>query len=123
SFTKRSRGTVAKASRTRTSVMPRAASWSRTMASRRSSDPATTPVLPARGPVVVWQSARMPDDEVLDGLNPYDLMDAETARIDRYVAGLGPTELEAPSACAGWSVQGVVGHPGGGEGGKHARPD
>jgi uncharacterized protein (TIGR03083 family) len=52
----------------------------------------------------------MPDDKVLDGLDPYDLMDAEAARIDRYVAGLGPTELAAPSACAGWSVADVVGH-------------
>jgi uncharacterized protein (TIGR03083 family) len=52
----------------------------------------------------------MPDDKVLDGLDPYDLMDAEAARIDRYVTGLGPTELEAPSACAGWTVADVVGH-------------
>jgi uncharacterized protein (TIGR03083 family) len=52
----------------------------------------------------------MPDDKVLDGIDPYDLMDAETTRIDRYVAGLGPTELEAPSACAGWSVQDVMAH-------------
>jgi uncharacterized protein (TIGR03083 family) len=42
-------------------------------------------------------------------------MDSEAARIDRFVAGLGPTELEAPSACAGWSVQDVVAHLAGGE--------
>jgi len=62
----------------------------------------------------------MPDDTVLDGLDPYDLMDAEAARIDRYVGGLGPTELEAPSACAGWSVQDVVAHLAGGEEYNHA---
>jgi len=62
----------------------------------------------------------MPDDTVLDGLDPYDLMDVEAARIDRYVAGLGPTELEAPSACAGWSVQDVVAHLAAGEEYNHA---
>ena len=77
-------------------------------------------VLAARGWPAVWQSARMPDDTVLDGLDPYDLMDAEAARIDRYVAALGPTELEAPSACAGWSVQDVVAHLAAGEEYNHA---
>jgi uncharacterized protein (TIGR03083 family) len=64
---------------------------------------------------VVWQSARMPDDKVLDGLDPYDIMDTEAVRIDRFVVALGPTDLEAPSACAGWSVQDVVAHLAGGE--------
>jgi uncharacterized protein (TIGR03083 family) len=68
----------------------------------------------------MWQSARMPDDAVLDGLDPYDIMDAEAARIDRFVAGLGATELEAPSGCAGWSVQDVVAHLAGGEEYNHA---
>src|SRR5215207_2153627 len=100
--------------------MPRAWSCSRTMASRRSSEPTIGTVLPGRAPLAVWQSARMPDDKVLDGLDPYDLMDAEAARIDRYVAGLGPTELESPSACAGWSVKDVVGHLAAGEEYNHA---
>jgi uncharacterized protein (TIGR03083 family) len=65
----------------------------------------------------------MPDDKVLDGLDPYDLMDAEATRIDRYVAGLGPTDLEAPSACAGWSVQDVVAHLAAGEEYNHASLD
>jgi uncharacterized protein (TIGR03083 family) len=52
----------------------------------------------------------MPADNMLEGLNPYDLMDTEAARIDRYVATLGPAEQAAPSACAGWSVKDVVGH-------------
>ncbi len=57
----------------------------------------------------------MPDDAVLQGLDPYDVMDVEAARIDRYVSGLGPAELERPSACAGWSVQDVVAHLAAGE--------
>jgi uncharacterized protein (TIGR03083 family) len=52
----------------------------------------------------------MPDDAVLDGVDPYDAMDAESARIDHFVTGLGPDELAQPSACEGWSVKDVVGH-------------
>ena len=63
----------------------------------------------------MWQSARMPDDAVLEGFDPYDVMDAEAARIDRYVSGLDQAELDRPSACAGWSVQDVVGHLAAGE--------
>lgn len=57
----------------------------------------------------------MPDDAVLQGFDPYDVMDAEAARIDRHVSALGPAELDRPSACAGWSVKDLVGHLAGGE--------
>jgi uncharacterized protein (TIGR03083 family) len=62
----------------------------------------------------------MPDDAVLDGLDPYDLMDAEAARIDAVAGGFGAAELDRPSACAGWSVKDVVGHMAGGEEYNHA---
>jgi uncharacterized protein (TIGR03083 family) len=52
----------------------------------------------------------MPAENMLEGLDPYDLMDTEAARIDRYVSTLGPAEQAAPSACDGWTVKDVVGH-------------
>ena len=62
----------------------------------------------------------MPDDSVLSGLDPHDLMDAEAARIDAFVRGLDDSALAAPSACAGWSVQDVVAHLASGEEYNHA---
>jgi len=52
----------------------------------------------------------MPAENMLEGLDPYELMDAEAARIDRFVSTLGPAQQEAPSACEGWTVKDVVGH-------------
>jgi uncharacterized protein (TIGR03083 family) len=52
----------------------------------------------------------MPAESMLEGLDPYELMDAEAARIDRFVSTLGPSQQEAPSACEGWTVKDVVGH-------------
>jgi len=52
----------------------------------------------------------MTDDRDLDGLDPYDLMDTEAARLDRYLAGLDPTAWSRPSRCEGWSVRDVLAH-------------
>ncbi len=52
----------------------------------------------------------MVDDRDLRGLDPYDLMAAEVARLDRFFAGLGEAEWQAPSRCAGWSVRDVLAH-------------
>jgi len=52
----------------------------------------------------------MTDDRDLQGLDPYDLMDAEAARLDRYFSGLGAADWSRPSRCAGWSVRDVLAH-------------
>lgn len=52
----------------------------------------------------------MLDEQDLQGLDPYDLMAAEVARLDRFFAGLGEAEWQAPSRCAGWSVRDVLAH-------------
>jgi uncharacterized protein (TIGR03083 family) len=52
----------------------------------------------------------MVDDADLHGLDPYDLMDSEAARIDRFVGGLDDAAWTQPSRCAGWSVRDVVAH-------------
>lgn len=60
------------------------------------------------------------DTSDLDGLDPYDLLDEEAARIDAYLSTLtsradGTAELEGPSRCAGWSVGDVARHLAGDE--------
>jgi uncharacterized protein (TIGR03083 family) len=52
----------------------------------------------------------MTDDRDLQGLDPYDLMDAEAARLDRHFSGLGDADWVKPSRCAGWSVRDVLAH-------------
>jgi uncharacterized protein (TIGR03083 family) len=50
------------------------------------------------------------DDRDLRGLDPYDLMDTEAARLDRYFSGLSDKDWARPSRCAGWSVRDVLAH-------------
>jgi uncharacterized protein (TIGR03083 family) len=52
----------------------------------------------------------MTDDRDLDGLDPYDLMDTEAGRLDRYFAALDESGWSRPSRCAGWSVRDVLAH-------------
>jgi uncharacterized protein (TIGR03083 family) len=52
----------------------------------------------------------MTDDRDLEGLDPYDLMDTEAARLDRYFAGLDAAAWSRPSRCAGWSVRDLMAH-------------
>ena len=52
----------------------------------------------------------MPDDSVLADHNPYDLMDAEAARLDAWCSGLDGADWDQPTACEGWDVQDVVAH-------------
>ena len=52
----------------------------------------------------------MTDDRDLEGLNPYDLMDAEAGRLDRFFSGLDAGGWTRPSRCAGWSVRDVLAH-------------
>jgi uncharacterized protein (TIGR03083 family) len=52
----------------------------------------------------------MPDDAVLEGLDPYDLMDAEMARLDGYFTGLDASAWVRPSACSGWTTRDMLAH-------------
>ena len=52
----------------------------------------------------------MTDDRDLQNLDPYDLMDAEAARLDAYFSALGPADWAKPSRCEGWSVRDVLAH-------------
>ena len=52
----------------------------------------------------------MVDDADLQGLDPYDLMDAEAGRLDRFFVGLDAKDWSRPSRCAGWSVRDVLAH-------------
>ena len=52
----------------------------------------------------------MVDDKDLEGLDPYDLMAAEAARIDRYLSSLDDADWQMPSRCEGWSVRDVLAH-------------
>ncbi|ACY98984.1 MULTISPECIES: maleylpyruvate isomerase family mycothiol-dependent enzyme [Thermomonospora] len=46
----------------------------------------------------------------LKGLDPFDIFDAEAARLEAYFSGLTEQEWNRPSRCAGWSVRDVLGH-------------
>jgi len=52
----------------------------------------------------------MVDDADLQGLDPYDLMEAEAGRLDRFFVGLDDQAWSRPSRCAGWSVRDVLAH-------------
>lgn len=53
----------------------------------------------------------MPDeDAVLVGLDPYELLDAEAERIERYYAKIDAVTAVRPSRCRGWSVRDVLAH-------------
>jgi uncharacterized protein (TIGR03083 family) len=53
---------------------------------------------------------RMADDSELDGLDPFDLLDEEAARLDAYFSDLPASEWERPSRCVGWSIRDVLAH-------------
>jgi len=52
----------------------------------------------------------MVDDADLRGLDPYDLMEVEASRLDRFFAGLDTNDWARQSRCAGWSVRDVLAH-------------
>ncbi|MFS1300889.1 maleylpyruvate isomerase family mycothiol-dependent enzyme [Streptosporangium longisporum] len=56
----------------------------------------------------------------LEDLDPFDLFDAEAARLDRYFSGLGEEGWRRPSRAEGWSVRDVLGHLAGEELYNHA---
>jgi uncharacterized protein (TIGR03083 family) len=52
----------------------------------------------------------MVDDRDLEGLDPYALMAAESARLDSFFSRLNGDAWQQPSRCVGWSVRDVLAH-------------
>ena len=50
------------------------------------------------------------DPALLEGLDPYDLMDVEAARIDAHLSALAPEDWLRPSACDDWTVKELTAH-------------
>jgi uncharacterized protein (TIGR03083 family) len=52
------------------------------------------------------------DDSELTGLDPFDIFDAEAARLERFFDALGDEDptWSHPSRCPGWSVRDVLAH-------------
>jgi uncharacterized protein (TIGR03083 family) len=59
-------------------------------------------------------------EDLLKQWEPFDIFDAEAARLDRYFSGLDTEAWERPSRCAGWSVRDVLAHLAGEELYNHA---
>ncbi|WP_327087133.1 maleylpyruvate isomerase family mycothiol-dependent enzyme [Nonomuraea sp. NBC_01738] len=55
--------------------------------------------------------------------DPFDIFDAEAARLDAFFTGLGEQDWARPTRCAGWSVRDVLGHLAGEELYNHAALD
>jgi uncharacterized protein (TIGR03083 family) len=51
-----------------------------------------------------------PDDSELVGLDPYDLLEGEAARLERFFASLPDDGWARPTRCEGWSVRDVLAH-------------
>ncbi len=52
----------------------------------------------------------MVDTQDVDGLDPYDMMESETARLDAFFAGLDDAGFARPSRAEGWSVRDMLAH-------------
>jgi len=57
----------------------------------------------------------MPTDfALLDGLDPFDLMDVESVRLDAFFSSLDaqdvPADWTAPTRCSDWTVRDMLGH-------------
>jgi uncharacterized protein (TIGR03083 family) len=50
----------------------------------------------------------MPDESLLDGLDPFDLLDRESERVDEWLRS--DLDWSRPSRCAGWSTRDMLGH-------------
>lgn len=56
----------------------------------------------------------------LAGYEPFDIFDAEAARLDRFFGALDAGQWRRPTRCAGWSVRDVLAHLAGEEAYNHA---
>jgi uncharacterized protein (TIGR03083 family) len=52
----------------------------------------------------------MVDDHDLEGLDPYELMAAESARLEQFFSAARDSDWEKPSRCDGWSVRDLLAH-------------
>jgi UDP-glucuronate 4-epimerase len=52
----------------------------------------------------------MANDQDLAGLDPYELMEAESARLSGYFARAGATDWEKPTRCEGWTARDLLAH-------------
>ncbi|MCF6475873.1 maleylpyruvate isomerase family mycothiol-dependent enzyme [Nonomuraea sp. MG754425] len=59
-------------------------------------------------------------EDLLRDFNPFDIFDAEAARLDRFFSGLDEAGWRRPSRCEGWSVRDVLAHLAGEEMYNHA---
>lgn len=59
-------------------------------------------------------------EDLLKDFNPFDIFDAEAARLDWHFAGLDEAGWQRPSRCEGWSVRDVLAHLAGEELYNHA---
>jgi uncharacterized protein (TIGR03083 family) len=50
------------------------------------------------------------DDHDLEGLDPYDLMAAEAARIDGFLGARTDGDWQEPTRCAGWNARDLLAH-------------
>lgn len=57
----------------------------------------------------------MTDDHELAGLDPFDLLDGEAARLDAFFSTLPDDGWSRPSRCDGWTARDVLGHLASGE--------
>ena len=46
----------------------------------------------------------------MEGIDPFDLLDAEAARIGGFYGGLSGAEWSAPTRCAGWNRRDLLAH-------------
>ncbi|WP_113700969.1 maleylpyruvate isomerase family mycothiol-dependent enzyme [Nonomuraea lactucae] len=59
-------------------------------------------------------------EDLLKEFEPFDIFDAEAARLDRFFSGLDDEAWQRPSRCEGWSVRDVLAHLAGEELYNHA---
>src|SRR5258705_188749 len=52
----------------------------------------------------------MVDDQDLNGLDPYELMAAEAARLDGFFTNASDADWGKPTRCAGWSRRDLLAH-------------
>jgi uncharacterized protein (TIGR03083 family) len=52
----------------------------------------------------------MVDDQDLEGLDPYDLMAIEAARLDAYFAQASAADWDKPTRCEGWNARALLAH-------------
>lgn len=52
----------------------------------------------------------MVDDQDLVGLDPYELMATEAARVEAYLGGASANDWSAATRCAGWSRRDLLAH-------------